>query len=80
VSTVAIVWLIVGLVSTATVIAVLIGLVRHVLVLLRALRRFSEELAPIASEISAESGRASSRTQRMSRPGSAGRSPGPAVR
>ena len=73
-SNVAIVWLMVGLISTAMVIAVLIGLVRHVLVLLRTLKRFSEELSPIAQEISAESRRAGARTQGISRDGPLGRS------
>jgi hypothetical protein len=50
-SSVALVWLVVGLVSTAMVIAVLVGLIRHVLVLLRTVRRFGEEVSPIAQAI-----------------------------
>ena len=39
-SGVALVWLVVGLISTAAVLAVVIGLVRHVLVLGRSFTRF----------------------------------------
>jgi len=60
-SSVAIVWLVVGVVSTAMVLAVLIGLVRHVIVLVRTLRRFSDEVSPIARDIAAETARASER-------------------
>jgi hypothetical protein len=58
-SSVALVWLVVGLVSTAMVIAVLVGLIRHVLVLLRTVRRFGEEVSPIAQAIAQETQRAS---------------------
>jgi hypothetical protein len=52
--------------------AVLVGLVRHVLGLGRTLRRFRDEVTPIAEEISAEGARASSRSARLSaRPGQA---------
>jgi hypothetical protein len=60
-SSVALVWLVVGLVSTAMVIAVLIGLIRHVLVLLRTVRRFGDEVSPIAQAIAQETQRASTR-------------------
>jgi hypothetical protein len=45
---------------------VLIALVRHVLVLGRSLRRFQEEVTPLAEEISSQGQRASSRAQRVS--------------
>lgn len=77
-STVAIVWLVVALVSTALVIAVLVALVRHVLVLMRTLGRFNDELSPIMREISAGSGRASSRARGTR--ARAGRASGSAVR
>ncbi len=54
-STTAVVWLVVGLVSTAALIAMLVALVRHVLVIGRAIGRFQEEITPIADEISAAS-------------------------
>jgi hypothetical protein len=61
VSGIAITWLVVGSVSAAAVIAVLIALVRHVLVLTRALGRFQREVTPLAAEIGAASERAASR-------------------
>ncbi|MGH7359204.1 MAG: hypothetical protein ACREJR_10360 [Candidatus Rokuibacteriota bacterium] len=64
-SGVAVVWLVVGLVSTAAVLAVLIGLVRHVLVLLRSLGRFQREITPVAQAISAEGERAAARSRRV---------------
>lgn len=67
-SSVFLVWFTVTLVSTLMVLAVLIGLVRHVLGLGRTLRRFQEEVMPIAQEISAEGDRASSRAARLSDP------------
>jgi len=54
------VWLVVGLVSSVAMIAVLLALVRHVLVLGRALARFQEEVTPIASSIASEGDRADS--------------------
>ena len=66
-SDVAVVWLVVGLVSTAAVLAVVIGLVRHVLVLVRALGRFQREVTPVAEEIAALGDRAASRSQRVVR-------------
>jgi hypothetical protein len=65
-SSVFVVWFTVTLVSTLMVVAVLIGLVRHVLGLGRTLRRFQQEVAPIAQEISAEGDRAATRTSRLS--------------
>ncbi len=62
----AIVWLIVGLLSTATVAAVLVALVRHVLVLGRSLRRFRQEIEPLTRAITEEGNRASSRRARLS--------------
>lgn len=58
----AIVWLIVGLVSTVAVLVLLIGLVRHVIVLGRALGRFQREVAPIAADIAEVGERASRRS------------------
>jgi hypothetical protein len=65
-SAVFVVWFTVSLASTLMLIAVLIGLVRHVLGLGRTLRRFQEEVTPIAQEISAEGDRAASATTRLS--------------
>jgi hypothetical protein len=72
VSTVFVVWFTVTLVTTLAVVAVVIGLVRHVLGLGRTLRRFRDEVTPIAEEISVEGDRAASRAERLSaRPGRA---------
>jgi hypothetical protein len=62
-SDVALVWLVIALVSTAAVAAVLIGLVRHVLVLVRALGRFRNEVSPVAEDIAALGRRASARSR-----------------
>jgi hypothetical protein len=67
------VWLVVGLVSGIAMVAVLIALIRHVLVLGRALARFQDEVTPIASSIANEGARSHSRS---SSAGSLGRSLG----
>jgi hypothetical protein len=79
-STVAVVWLVVALVTTAAVLAVLIALIRHVLVLGRALGRFQREVSPIAQEIAAQGERASTRAQRPTAERPFGRPGGRAVR
>jgi hypothetical protein len=76
----AIVWLIVGLLTTVAVSALLIALVRHVIVLARALGRFQQEVSPIAQDIAAAGERASARTPRVSAERPFGPSKGPAVR
>ena len=63
----AIVWLIVGLASTAAVLAFLIALIRHVFVLGRSLGRFQDEVAPLASAIAEQGGQAATRGARLSR-------------
>lgn len=76
----AIVWLIVGLITTVAVSALLIALVRHVIVLARALGRFQQEVSPIAQDIASAGERASTRSQRLSAERPLGPSKGPAVR
>jgi hypothetical protein len=76
----AIVWLIVGLLTSVAVSALLIALVRHVIVLARALGRFQQEVSPIAQDIAVAGERASARTQRGSAERSFGPPKGPAVR
>lgn len=76
----AIVWLIVGLITTVAVSAMLIALVRHVIVLARALGRFQQEVSPIAQDIASAGERASTRSQRLSAERPFGPSKGPAVR
>ncbi|MGQ0669793.1 MAG: hypothetical protein ACT4PO_09010 [Actinomycetota bacterium] len=63
----AVTWLVVGLVSAAALIAVFVGLVRHLLLLARTLGRFQEEVQPLAQEIAAEAERASTSTNRLPR-------------
>jgi len=70
----AIVWLVVGLLTFAVTIAMLIALTRHLLVLGRALRRFGDEVSPVAREVMEQADRASSRTQGI--PGGRRRSEG----
>lgn len=67
-STPAVLWLVVGLVTTVAMIAVLIGLIRHLLVLGRSLRGFQEAVTPLAEEISAEADRLSNEHLSAERP------------
>ena len=69
-----VVWIIVGIVSVVALLAVLVGLIRHVMVLSRSLGRFQREIAPIAEELSAESAGASDRAGRLGGERSFGRS------
>lgn len=63
-TTPAIVWLVIGLVTTMAVLAVLIGLIRHLFVLGRALSRFRQEVGPLAAEIGTQAERGSTRSDR----------------
>jgi hypothetical protein len=62
----AIVWLVVALITTFAIAAVLIGLVRHVTILGRALGRFQREVAPLVQEISALGDETAARAERAS--------------
>jgi fatty acid desaturase len=73
VSTWLVVWLVVGLVSTAALAAFGIWMVRHVTLLIRTMGRVQEELTPIAEEISRESARASERAASLRMPPRTGR-------
>ncbi len=53
-TTPAIVWLVVGLVTATAVLAVLIALIRHLFVVGRAVSRFQQEVGPIAADIGTE--------------------------
>lgn len=64
-TTTALVWLVVGLVSTVAILAMLIALIRHVIVLGRAARRFGAEITPLAQEIGELQAAASSRTEKL---------------
>ena len=72
-TTTALVWFVIGLLSIAAVLALLIALIRHLMVLGRATRRFQEEVTPLAEEISALSSRASSRSSGPARRPRSGR-------
>lgn len=52
-STTAVVWLAIGLVTLLAVVGMLVALVRHGLLIGRAVRRMSDEVTPITSEIQA---------------------------
>ena len=66
-TTTALVWFVIGLLTIVAVLALLIPLVRHLMLLGRAARRFQEEVTPIAEDISAMSDRASNRPKALSR-------------
>jgi hypothetical protein len=72
-TTTALVWFLIGLLTIVAVLALLIPLIRHLMVLGRAARRFQEEVTPIAEDISASSDRASNRPKGPSRGPSSGR-------
>jgi hypothetical protein len=76
----AIVWLIVGLLTTIAVSALSIALVRHVIVLARALGRFQQEVSPIAQDIASAADRAATRAGRLNADRPFGPSERPAVR
>jgi hypothetical protein len=67
VTTTALVWLVIGLLTIVAVLALLIALIRHLMVLGRAARRFQEEVTPIAEDISALSDQASNRSRGLPR-------------
>jgi hypothetical protein len=66
-TTTALVWLVVGLLSLTAVLAVLIALIRHLFVLGRAASRFQAEVSPLAREIGELADAASNRSRRSSR-------------
>ncbi len=76
-SPVFVVWFTVSIVTLLAVAAVLVGLVRHVFGLGRTLRRFQEEITPLAQEISAEGDRAAARASGLGRPPGGAVSVGP---
>jgi hypothetical protein len=57
-----VVWFVVGIVSTAAILACLIGLIRHVLVLARTVKQLQAEVRPIADDLSKERQRAGAHT------------------
>jgi hypothetical protein len=62
-TTTALVWLVVGLLSLVAVLAVLISLIRHVFVLGRAAGRFQDEVGPLTREIGELADAASGRSR-----------------
>jgi hypothetical protein len=60
------VWIIVGLATILALLAMLIGLTRHLLVLSRSLGEFRRAVTPVAEELAAEANRASERAERLS--------------
>lgn len=66
------VWLVIGLVTTAALLAATIGLIRQLLVVGRALKRFQEEAQPLAEDVAAGGRRASKRGASLGPPGDQG--------
>ena len=64
-TTTALVWLVVGLLSLTAVLAMLIALIRHLFVLGRAVSRFQGEIAPLTQEIAELADAASGRSRRL---------------
>ena len=62
------VWLIVAIVTTSALIAFGIALGRHVLILGRTVKRFQDEVQPVAEEIAASSNRASEKAASLQVP------------
>jgi hypothetical protein len=67
VTTTALVWFVIGLLTIVAVLALLIALIRHLMVLGRAIRRFQEEVTPITQDISALSEQAAHRQKGVAR-------------
>jgi hypothetical protein len=67
-STWLVVWLVITLLSILALGAVLIGLVRQALVLMRSVSRFTEEVGPMAAEIGREGERAADRGSKLQPP------------
>ena len=66
-TTTALFWLVVGLLSLVAVLAVLIALIRHLFVVGRAAGRFQDEVGPLTQEIGELADAASDRSRRMPR-------------
>jgi hypothetical protein len=64
-TTTALVWLVIGLLSLVAVLAVLIALIRHLFVVGRAAGRFQDEVGPLTQEIGELADAASDRSRRM---------------
>jgi hypothetical protein len=72
-----VVWLAVGLVTTAALLVMLGFLVRHVILLGRTAAKMQEELQPIADEVAAGSARAADAAARLSERASSTRTTAP---
>jgi Sec-independent protein translocase protein TatA len=62
------VWLLLALVVTVVVLVFAVSLGRHAVIVGRTARRFQDEIAPAASEVSREAAAASERAQRLEVP------------
>ncbi len=79
-TTVAVVWIAIGLVTTAALIAMIAALVRHAILVGRAAGRLSDELGEISSDIATRSPAAGSRAGRRRRRGAGSAGPEPVRR
>jgi hypothetical protein len=64
-STTAVVWLAMGLVTLLAVVAMVVALVRHGMLVGRAVRRMNDEVTPITSEIQAATASSQARRNAM---------------
>jgi hypothetical protein len=74
-----VVWFVVGIVSTAAIIACLVGLLRHLLILGRTVKALQEAVRPVADDVANERQTAGTHVAaigRRRRTGSSGRPPG----
>jgi hypothetical protein len=71
------VWLIVGIVTTAVLVLFGLALVRHGLIVIRAARQMADETAPLARDISDSGAAASERANRSGAAAGAARRPHP---
>jgi hypothetical protein len=62
-------WFVLALVTTLVLAVIVVGLVRHAMVLGRAAQRFQDEVGPLGDEISGEADRASAHAARLRPPG-----------
>ena len=60
-----VVWLVIGIVSTAAILACLAGLLRHLLILWRSVKQLQEEIQPIADDVAREGHKASEHASAM---------------
>jgi hypothetical protein len=71
-----VVWLVVAIVTTVALIAFVVALGRHTMILFRTVRRFQEEIQPVAEEIAGTAARAADHASSIQPPHHDERRPG----